>query len=324
MVVHRGLWLLLLVAWGCAPASSGDGAGMGAFVARDKGVDADPSDLGLAVDDAATGGPALDVAMPDGLADDGAVDDVPAQDAAADDSDGALPDEALPDGPPLDGSRPDGPLPDGPLLDGPLTDGPLPDGPLPDGPLLDGAADVDTPDAALDGMVPDAFEVDANEGDDAAQLCTVGECDGENLDDLFQDNSSLGGPWIAMRWVPVEDLLVTGFEVFTGERAGENGLSLWTSVGNSPGALLSGGVFQADLENKWQGTQLGEVVGVEAGAVYWIVWRPVAGAQSSFGPPGQGVAVSYRGSADQGRSWNGPFQAPAKFRVLCCGGGGGG
>ncbi len=245
-----------------------------------------------------------------------------ARDAASDPRDGGGltetdgnpgPDASLPDSGSMDGPSPDAKPADAALQDATVPDGALPDGALPDGAFPDGALpDGAFPDGAFpDGLAPDAFEGDAG-------LCAIGDCDGENTDDAFQDDSSLGGPWIAIRWVPDDDLVVTGLEVFTGERAGENGLSLWSSVANSPGALLSGGVFQADVENKWQGAPLDAPVPVEADVVYWIVWRPVPGAQSSFGPPGQGVGVAYRGSGDQGRSWNGPFQAPVKFRVLCC------
>ncbi|MEZ4472507.1 MAG: hypothetical protein R3F60_17285 [bacterium] len=84
-----------------------------------------------------------------------------------------------------------------------------------------------------------------------------------------------------------------------------------------PGQRLGRGAFDLAVANGWQGGDLDPPAVVEAGATYWIVWETVGGAQSPFAPAGP--AVDYRGSPDQGRTWNGPFQQPVKFQVFCCG-----
>lgn len=155
-------------------------------------------------------------------------------------------------------------------------------------------------------------------GDDGetGQCLPDGPCDGRNTGAGFQDGSTTGGPWISWRWRPQVAGEVTRLELFTGEAGGATALSLHATQNNQPGARLARGAFMQALANGWQGAELDAAVLVEAGVDYWIVWETVANAQSPFDLAGE--AVDYRGSPDQGRSWNGPFQAPLKYRVFCC------
>lgn len=143
-------------------------------------------------------------------------------------------------------------------------------------------------------------------------------CGGANLGPGFVDNSSTGGPWIAFRFRPAADQTVFRLEVFTGEAAGQNVLELWSSdpVTDAPSARLATARWDQARENGFQGAELDVPVEVAAGVDHWVVWQPVGGSQSPFDVGGD--AIDYRGSPDQGRSWNGPFQAPCKFRVECC------
>ncbi|MCB9548159.1 MAG: hypothetical protein H6706_20270 [Myxococcales bacterium] len=157
-------------------------------------------------------------------------------------------------------------------------------------------------------------------GDDGERGACEGEdpCDGRNQGPDFLDGSSTGGPWIAWRWQAPEAATVRRLTLFSGERPGATALGLYTSsAGDTPDRLLARGAFNLAAPNGWQGADLDPPAEVEAGVTYWIVWETVAGAQSPFAPQGQ--AVDYRGSPDQGRSWNGPFQQPVKFQVFCCG-----
>lgn len=171
-----------------------------------------------------------------------------------------------------------------------------------------------------DGLVDYPADPDCTAaGDDGERGGCIPEepCDGRNLGPDFQDNSTTGGPWMAFRWTTGQASEVTGLELFTGEAAGPTALSLHTSVNNLPGERLGRAPFVLDAANAWQGGLFDAPAVVEANTDYWIVWEVIGGAQSPF--TDGGMAVDYRGSFDQGRTWNGPFQTGVKFRVYCCG-----
>lgn len=195
------------------------------------------------------------------------------------------------------------------------------------GPEDDSEGDPPEPPTCADGIdndedgtidYPDDVDCAAAGDDGERDECVAEEpCDGRNLGADFQDNSTTGGPWMAFLWRPERASEVTGLELFTGEAAGPTALSLHTSVNNLPGERLGRAPFVLDAANAWQGGLLDMPAQVEANTDYWIVWEVIGGAQSPFTQGG--MAVDYRGSFDQGRTWNGPFQTGVKFRVYCCG-----
>lgn len=138
----------------------------------------------------------------------------------------------------------------------------------------------------------------------------------------FSDGTSMGGPnlYYAMRHDVGAPGVVGYVEVFTGERAGMNTVSIWSHdpVDNEPETMLASGSWMQTDSNEWQGASLGARVVMGQGETYWVVWQPQNGAQSTRQATGGGV--SYRGSFDAGASWNGPFSQPEKYKL--CGGGG--
>ncbi|MFG0318148.1 MAG: hypothetical protein ACF8XB_12815 [Planctomycetota bacterium JB042] len=154
-----------------------------------------------------------------------------------------------------------------------------------------------------------------------AQVCHV-----ENDGPTFNDLVATGGPplLIAVRFSPFTSFTASGIELFTGEGTGSNGVAIWSHDGfaNEPLAPLGTGSWSMSATNQWQGAPLFPPVPLNAGTLYWMVWEPQPGAQSSQQvgtTPGQ----IYRGSFDGGATWNGPFQSPSvhwKFRIECCSG----
>lgn len=196
-------------------------------------------------------------------------------------------------------------------------------------PLDESEADPPAPPLCADGLDNDEDGViDYPEDPDCVAAGHDGErgdrcgdepvCGGANPGPGFMDNSSTGGPWIAFRYRPAEDRAIFRLEVFTGETVGINTLSLYTSdpATDAPGVALSAGMWNQVQANGFQGAELEVPVDVVAGLNYWVVWQPVGGSQSPFDAGGE--PVDYRGSPDQGRSWNGPFQDACKFKVICC------
>jgi len=144
-------------------------------------------------------------------------------------------------------------------------------------------------------------------------------CHAQSNNLTFDNNSSMGGPGLllAMKTTAPSSYLATRIEVFTGEQQGVNTIALWShdAVNNRPLAPLASGSWSMSGTNTWQGANLATPLPVTQGQDLWVVWAPVAGAQSSL-QGGTGTVV-YRGSFDGGGTWNGPFTGPWKFRIWC-------
>lgn len=141
-----------------------------------------------------------------------------------------------------------------------------------------------------------------------------------SFDTLVYDNgSSMGGPnlLLAMKTQIPTTFVATRLEVFTGEGAGANSLTLWShdTTFNRPLAPLGGGTWQMGNTNGWQGAPLTTPTLLTAGQEVWVVWGCQNGSQASIQASGFGGPL-YRGSFDGGVSWNGPFSGVQwKFRI---------
>ena len=167
---------------------------------------------------------------------------------------------------------------------------------------------------------------------DKALVSNAPICAGNNYaNNNFFNNVSMGGPMVAIAWVPTASATVEAVEVFTGEVAGPNRLAIWSDNGGAPGQPLSPLAwttnFQTALPNGWQGAQLNTSVSVAAGVRYWVVWDPAGGEQASVsntvGDIQQNYWGSFTGTVQGGASWFGPFTAPThrwKFRMRCANG----
>ncbi len=155
----------------------------------------------------------------------------------------------------------------------------------------------------------------------AQPLPCYAENDGANFNDLV----SMGGPnlLLGIRFVAPVAISVTSIEVFTGEVPGANTVGIWSDDAalNQPLTDLSTGSFTAVAANSWQGASLPTPVSLAAGATYWMVWGPQNAAQASIELPMTIPGQVYRGSFNNGASWNGPWQFTSdhwKFRLICC------
>jgi hypothetical protein len=178
-----------------------------------------------------------------------------------------------------------------------------------------GAAEVcdDGVDNNCDRAIDEGCDIDPEDPPEDLALCG-----GENTGDTFEDGYSTGGPdlLIGAEFTPTEDLSIGRVEVFTGEGAGTNTVSIWTDSDGFAETELGAGSWSMDRANSWQGADLDSCVSVTAGTTYWAVWAPVNGTQSSL--DSSGTRVSYSGSFDAGRSWSGPYSGYVKYRLYCC------
>ncbi len=161
----------------------------------------------------------------------------------------------------------------------------------------------------------------------AAPAVVAAPCQGNNhTNNNFTNNISMGGPMVAMAWVPTASVTVSGIEVFTGEAAAPNRLAIWSDDGGGPAKPLAPlawtGNFTTSLTNGWQGANLTSNVSVAAGVRYWVVWDPTGGEQASVTNTGiqQTYWGSYSGTVQGGASWFGPYSHSDhrwKFRMRC-------
>ncbi len=156
-------------------------------------------------------------------------------------------------------------------------------------------------------------------------------CDGNNTDNAFSDNTSMGGPMVGIEWTPASTLTLDRIEVFTGEIAASNQLAIWTDDGGSPSQPLAPlgttAAFTTSLTNGWQGADFTAPVTLVGGTKYWVVWDPAGGEQASVTPDPSGTQQNYWGSfsgtVNGGAAWFGPFNDSSdkwKFRVFCAAG----
>lgn len=145
---------------------------------------------------------------------------------------------------------------------------------------------------------------------------------GLNTGDTFATGVSTGGPGLSIghKFTAPTDIVAGYAEIFTGNQAGSNTISIWDHdpSTNEPGTLVASGSWDMTDQREWQGADLGQRVVMPQGSTWWIVWEPQNGAQAS--QDSVGGNGDYRGSFDGGATWNGPFSARVKFRL--CGGGG--
>jgi len=154
-----------------------------------------------------------------------------------------------------------------------------------------------------------------------AQVLCHAENDGPNYDDF----ASISGAWFGIQFVAPASFSVARIEIFTGEVSGASALDLWTNnaTANTPNALLTTNPFTISTTDAWQGVNLGAPQALTGGATYWLVWRPIAGAQPSLDLPAASNGQFFCASLNSGQSWNGPFQSTDrqwKFRLYgdCC------
>ena len=139
----------------------------------------------------------------------------------------------------------------------------------------------------------------------------------------FLDNVSMGGPnlLVAIRLQNGSSpLLVFAAEIFSGERAGVNTIGIWSHdpVNDRPLADLGTSPFELATPNEFQGQNLPGPVPIGANEVFWLVWGPTNGAQTSAEVANQQTGQPYRGSFDGGQNWNGPFiNYDWKYRLWC-------
>jgi hypothetical protein len=155
----------------------------------------------------------------------------------------------------------------------------------------------------------------------ASNLGAQTPCYAENDGPVFADNTSMGGPWIAIPFTPPTGFTATRLEVFTGEALGLNTLALWThdAVNNQPGSQLMSAVWNStSTTNAWQGNLLSSQLALTAGQTYWLIWIPVGGAQASTDTSAPGLGQPYRASFDNGLTWSVLFQDNNhwKFRIF--------
>jgi hypothetical protein len=150
-------------------------------------------------------------------------------------------------------------------------------------------------------------------------------CHAENDGPNFDDFASISGAWFGVQFLAPANFSVTRIEIFTGEVSGPSALDIWSdnSAANTPNSVLSTNPFTISAGNAWQGASLASPQPLTAGTTYWLVWRPIAGAQPSLDQPMTTNGQFFCASLNGGQSWNGPFQSIDrhwKFRLYgdCC------
>jgi hypothetical protein len=151
-----------------------------------------------------------------------------------------------------------------------------------------------------------------------AQAPCYAENDGPNFDDF----TSMGGPWVAIKFVAPSGFIANRLEVFTGELTGMNTCAIYShdATGDQPASQLTSVVWNnVSTLNAWQGGVVSAQVALSQGTTYWFVWIPVGGAQASTDAMVPGLSQIYRASFDNGMTWAGPFQDMTnhwKFRIF--------
>ncbi|HKI05251.1 MAG TPA: DUF4082 domain-containing protein [Thermoanaerobaculia bacterium] len=157
-------------------------------------------------------------------------------------------------------------------------------------------------------------------------------CAGNNYaNNNFVNNISMGGPMVAIEWIPTASVTVDAVEVFTGERIANSRLAIWSDNGGLPAKPLSplawSANFQTALPNGWQGANLNTRLSVAAGVRYWVVWDPAGGEQAAVSNNIADIQQKYWGSGtgtvQGGATWNGPYTGTDhrwKFRMRCSNG----
>jgi hypothetical protein len=179
------------------------------------------------------------------------------------------------------------------------------------------------------GLIEFGAQPDAD-GDGIGDACeAISVCGGDNRVDAAYDNSlAMTDASVAIAWTATDSNLLYGLQIFTGESAGTEILSLWMDDGNKPAQPVFGFfssdevIFDNDAADGWKGARFPYAIPVTAGTKYWIVWTPSAGAQASVAPSGVHQAYwSTAGYPNVDSVWAGPFNDRAwKFRTLCEGG----
>jgi hypothetical protein len=166
----------------------------------------------------------------------------------------------------------------------------------------------------------------------AKAAVAVPACAGNNYANThFVNTISMGGPMVAIEWIPSASVTVDGVDVFTGEVVAPNRLAIWSDNGGSPAKPLSPlawtASFQTTLPDGWQGASLNTRISVAAGVRYWVVWDPSGGEQASVSQDAADIQQKYWGSfsgtVQGGASWFGPYTGPDhrwKFRMHCSNG----
>ena len=108
-------------------------------------------------------------------------------------------------------------------------------------------------------------------------ICGKRPCEGNNYANANHlDPVLMGGPMVGIRWVPTASVTVQRVEVYTGELAAPNAISIWSTDGGLPPKPLApiaySNNFTTTVAKGWQGANLLSPVSVTAGNEYWVVW----------------------------------------------------
>ena len=141
---------------------------------------------------------------------------------------------------------------------------------------------------------------------------------GKNTGDDYDDGvSGTDGHIMAYEYSPSTDLVVNAVQIFTGERERDSRVAVWTHASgpNEPGSEMAGEDFLALTDTGWPGARLSEEITLSAGWLYWVSWHAHYGQTSRAS---MGEYVAYKWSVIGSGTWNGPFGANEKFRLLYC------
>jgi len=139
---------------------------------------------------------------------------------------------------------------------------------------------------------------------------------------------SMGGPGltVAIKLKSTSLLVITRIEVHTGGKTGQSTMLVYShdSANNQPLSTLGSGTFTEVTTIGWQGANMTAPILVLPNTDFWFGWQPVGSEMTpteGYGtnPPPTGAQV-YRGSFNNGGSWNGPFtQHQWKIKIFCGG-----
>jgi hypothetical protein len=153
----------------------------------------------------------------------------------------------------------------------------------------------------------------------------LGRCDLDSVmfdmngREIFDDSwTSTGSDTMAYLYEGTEDLTIDGVELFTGETTASANISIWSNnpTTTEPEILLTGGEWNMEAENQWQGPVFDRPVELLAGTSYWILMK-TTGADYATSRAMGGIIVTYKWSPD-GVVWNGPFTNTDKYRMVTC------
>jgi len=120
---------------------------------------------------------------------------------------------------------------------------------------------------------------------------------------------------MAYEYTVPSGMLVNALQIFTGDCTRDSRVAIWSDVSGEPGVEITGQDFDAVPEIGWQGALLSGATELFAGDTIWVSWHTHIG-QASLALSGSTVSSKWALVGDT--TWNGPFSATDKFRLLYC------